>query len=54
MLMAKAKADPRTVQGILGHADIVTALRVYTHFVHEDAVRTARDLDRLLGSGGQH
>lgn len=54
MLMAKAKADPKTVQGILGHADIVTTLRVYTHFVQEDAVRTARDLDRLLElpSGG--
>lgn len=48
MLLARAKVDPRTVQGILGHADIVTTLRHYTHFEDEQARAAVRSVDELL------
>lgn len=50
MLLARAKTDPKTAQGILGHADVVTTLRIYTHFVQENAVEAVRNLDKMLGN----
>jgi site-specific recombinase XerD len=32
MLLTSSKTDPKTAQGILGHADVMTTLKIYTHF----------------------
>jgi integrase len=52
MLLGRANTDPKTVQGILGHANVVTTLRIYTHFVQENAVKAVKNVDALLAEEG--
>lgn len=50
MLLARSKTAPRTAQGILGHSDVTTTLRIYTHFEQEDATAAVKIMDDLLRS----
>jgi integrase len=49
MLLGRSGSDPKTTQGILGHSDIRTTLKVYTHFEEERAREAVNRLDGLLG-----
>ena len=49
--MAKSGMNPKTLQYLMGHADISTTLNTYTHVKLEDAIE---ELDRLkMGSNGK-
>jgi integrase len=49
-LLAEAGVDPETVRAQLGHADITTTLRHYTHTTTVRQQQAARSLDALLGT----
>ena len=42
--MAKSGMNPKTLQYLMGHADISTTLNTYTHVKYEDA---KEELDRI-------
>lgn len=44
--MAKSGISPKTLQYLMGHADIATTLGVYTHLKFEDAEREVRELEQ--------
>lgn len=50
MLLGRSGADPKTTQGIMGHADIRTTLKIYTHFEEERAREAVGRLDGFLGA----
>ena len=43
--MAKSGMNPKTLQYLMGHADISVTLNTYTHFHFEDAVEEVKRLD---------
>ena len=43
--MAKSGISPKTLQYLMGHADIATTLNVYTHLKYEDAEKEVRELE---------
>lgn len=43
--MAKSGISPKTLQYLMGHADIATTLNVYTHLKFEDAEKEVRELE---------
>ncbi|MCM1124155.1 MAG: site-specific integrase [Eubacterium sp.] len=44
--MAKSGISPKTLQYLMGHADIATTLNVYTHLQYEDAEKEIRELEK--------
>ncbi len=44
--MAKSGVSPKTLQYLMGHADIATTLNVYTHLKYDDAEKEVRELER--------
>lgn len=44
--MAKSGISPKTLQYLMGHADIATTLGVYTHLKFEDAEKEVRELEQ--------
>lgn len=44
--MAKSGMSPKTLQYLMGHADIATTLNVYTHLKYEDAEKEVRELEK--------
>lgn len=43
--MAKSGMNPKTLQHLMGHADISVTLNTYTHFHFEDAVEEVKCLE---------
>ena len=46
--MAKSGVSPKTLQYLMGHADIATTLNVYTHLKYEDVEKEMRELEKKL------
>ena len=46
--MAKSGISPKSLQYLMGHADIATTLNVYTHIKYEDAEKEVRELEKKL------
>lgn len=44
--MAKSGISPKTLQYLMGHADIATTLNVYTHLKYEDAEKEVKELEK--------
>lgn len=44
--MAKSGVSPKTLQYLMGHADIATTLNVYTHLKYDDAEKEVRELEK--------
>lgn len=44
--MAKSDISAKTLQYLMGHADISTTYNVYTHFGYEDAEREVKELEK--------
>lgn len=44
--MAKAGVSPKTLQCLMGHADISTTLNVYTHLKYEDVEKELKELEK--------
>ncbi len=45
------KVHPKVVQHMLGHSDLRTTLRIYTHVTDEQKREAATILDALFGGG---
>ena len=50
MLLGRSGVDVKTTQGLMGHADARTTLKIYTHFEEERAREVVSRLDGFLGS----
>ena len=48
--MAKSGISPKTLQYLMGHADIATTLNVYTHLKYDDVEKEVRELEERLRS----
>ncbi len=48
MLFGRSGADVKTTQGLMGHADVRTTLKIYTHFEEERAREAVERLDGML------
>ena len=46
--MAKSGVSPKTLQYLMGHADIATTLNVYTHLKYDDVEKEVRELEKKL------
>ena len=46
--MAKSGVSPKTLQYLMGHADIATTLNVYTHLKYDDVEKEVRELEERL------
>ena len=46
--MAKSGVSPKTLQYLMGHADIATTLNVYTHLKYDDVEKEMRGLEERL------
>lgn len=44
--MAKSGVSPKTLQYLMGHADIATTLGVYTHIKYDDAEKEMKELEK--------
>jgi integrase len=49
MLPGQSGTDAKTAQGLMGHADARTTLKIYTHFEEERAREAVSRLDGFLG-----
>jgi integrase len=49
MLLGRNGTDVKTTQGLMGHADARTTLKIYTHFEEERAREAISRLDGFLG-----
>ena len=46
--MAKSGVSPKTLQYLMGHADIATTLNVYTHLGYDDVEKEVREMEKKL------
>ena len=46
--MAKSGISAKTLQYLMGHADIATTLNVYTHLKYDDVEKEVRELEKKL------
>ena len=46
--MAKSGVSAKTLQYLMGHADIATTLNVYTHLKYDDVEEEVRELEKKL------
>ena len=46
--MARAGVNTKTLQYLMGHADIATTLNVYTHLKYDDVEKEVRELEKKL------
>ena len=46
--MAKSGISPKSLQYLMGHADIATKLGYYTHYKFDDVEKEVKELERKL------
>ena len=46
--MSKSGVSPKTLQYLMGHADIATTLNVYTHLRYDDVEKEVRAMEERL------
>lgn len=50
--MAKSGISVKTLQYLMGHADIATTLNVYTHLKYDDVEKEVREVEERLRKEG--
>jgi integrase len=52
-LAVSSGVDPKTAQGLLGHARFSTTMQIYAHYSGEQERAGVRKVDELLDSEGE-